>query len=212
MSNSEPSARARGGRTPRTTARLNDVRSVRSQEALRGALLRLIETHLFDTITLLQITQEAGLSYPTFFKHYDSKDDLFQDIARKEIVELLDAFRQGNGSSQWRPGEGMCFHIVKRRELWRTLLTAGASEAMRTEFIRRGHDLTGDRPTLAHGYPFDVISGVIASGTFEVIAWWLAQDADYPVEPIANMLETLVIEPALGLPPATFTSRKGLRD
>jgi AcrR family transcriptional regulator len=170
--------------------------------------LQLIEDHLFDKITIRDIASQAGVSYPTFFNHYDSKEDLFLDIAREEIAGLLMAFRDGRMSPGWRPGEGMCAYILQRRSLWRTLLTAGASEAMRTEFIRRGRDLARDEPALGHGFPIDVVSGVIASGSFEIFAWWLAQEADYPVDAVANMLESLVIEPALNVPPGFFTSRK----
>ncbi len=211
MSKSPKTLSAQSTRAPRKTARLSDARSLRSQELLRNALLRLIEDRLFDKITLREITIEAGVSYPTFFNHYDSKEDLFQDIARNEIIDLLAAFREGRLSPDWRPGENICAYIIERRSLWRTLLTAGASDAMRSEFIRRGRDIPSSRPSLGHGFPIDIVSGVIASGIFEIIAWWLAQDADYPAETIANMLETLIIEPALHLPPGYFTSRKGSR-
>jgi AcrR family transcriptional regulator len=195
-------------RAPRKSDRLGDPRSLRSRELLRAALLRLVENHLFEKITLRDITTEAGVSYPTFFNHYDSKEDLFQDIARSEIIDLLAAFREGRLSSNWRPGVGMCAYIVARRSLWHTLLTAGASDAMRSEFIRHGRDLAGDRPALGHGAPMDVVSGVIASGAFEIISWWLAQDADYPVDRVSTMLETIVIEPALNLPKGFFTERE----
>jgi AcrR family transcriptional regulator len=197
-------------RIPRKGPRRDDPRSLRSRDSLRSALLRLIEHTLFDKITLREITVEAGVSYPTFFNHYDGKDDLFQDIARTEITGLLTAFREDRLSPDWRPGEGICAYLLKRRSLWRTLLTAGASEAMRTEFIRRGRDLASDRASLSHGFPFDVVSAVIISGIFEIISWWLAQGINCPAESVSNMLETLVIEPALDLPRGYFTGRKGL--
>jgi AcrR family transcriptional regulator len=193
-------------RAPRKTARLRDARSLRSQELLRGALFRLIETRQFDKITLREITAEAGVSYPTFFNHYQSKEQLFQDISRKEVGDLLAAFRTDVDSPHWRPGVGICAHVLEHRGLWRTLLTTGASEAMRSEFIRRGREMVGDRRPFGHGFPFDMISGVIASGIFEIVSWWLSQD-DYPAETVADMLETLVIEPALNVPPGHFTRR-----
>jgi AcrR family transcriptional regulator len=191
-------------------ARQRDPRSLRSQESMRNALLRLIEGRQLEKITLREITSEAGVSYPTFFNHYDSKEELFQDIARNEIIDLLAIFRKGRNSPGWRPGENMCVYVMERRSLWRTLLTAGATDAMRSEFIRRGRDLASDRPNLGHGFPFELLSGIIASGTFEIISWWLSQEAEYSVETVSNMLETLVIEPALNLPSGYFTSRKGL--
>jgi AcrR family transcriptional regulator len=168
----------------------------------------LVQRQHFSKITLRDISAEAGVSYPTVFNQYDSKEDLFQDIAREEISGLLAAFRNDILAPNWRPGAGMCNFLAQRRDLWRTLLTAGASDVMRSEFIRRGRELAGDRPALNHGFPFDVISGVIASGAFEIISWWFAQDPDYPAQMISDMLETLVIEPGLGLPPGHFTSRR----
>jgi AcrR family transcriptional regulator len=170
--------------------------------------LRLIERNLFDKITLRQITAEAGVSYPTFFNHYDDKDDLFQDIARKEILEFLTkGFRSGITSPAWRPGEGICAYVAARRALWRTLLTTGASEAMRSEFIGRARDLPQNDTGWSYRFPIDLVSGVIASGTFEIIAWWLGKDENYPMGAVADMLETLVIEPALNLPPGYLTNR-----
>ncbi len=196
------------GRAPRKTARLRDARSLRSQELLRGALFRLIETRQFDKITLREITAEAGVSYPTFFNHYQSREELFQDISRKEVGDLLGAFRIDVDLPHWRPGVGICGHVMEHRGLWRTLLTTGASEAMRSEFIRRGREMVGDRRPFGHGFPFDMISGVIASGIFEIVSWWLSQDDDYPADTVADMLETLVIEPALNVAPGHFTRRK----
>lgn len=198
---------SRNNRMPREAARLTDARSLRSQELLRLALLRLIDSQALEKISLRDIASAAGVSYPTVFKHYDSKDDLFQDIARQQIRDLLAAFRKGRMSPKWRPGEGMCAFINEHRALWRTLLTAGASQAMRSEFIQRGREFARGRPSLGHGFPFELVSGVVAGGIFEIIAWWLTQDADYPVETVSNMLETMVIEPALNLPPGFFTSR-----
>jgi AcrR family transcriptional regulator len=197
---------AEGEKALRKAARLRDARSLRSQEALKNALLRLVEVKPLSKITLREITVDAGVSYPTFFNHYDDKEDLFDDIVRSEIGGLLLAFREGRLSPDWRPGRGMCAYVVERRSLWRTLLTTGASEAMRSEFIRHGHDIAGDR-TLSHGVPIDVISGVIASATFEIIAWWLGQEEDTSAASVADILETIVIEPALNLPRGYFTGR-----
>lgn len=197
-------------RAPRKAARLDDPRSVRSRALLKAALLRLIDANAFEKITLRDITVQAGVSYPTVFNHYDSKEALFQDLARGEISALLQAFFERNLLPEWRPGQGMCRHVARRRSLWRTLLTAGASDVMRAEFIRRGREMAADRPILPHGFPFDLVSGVIASGTFEIFAWWLGRDPDLPMSEVANMLETLVIEPGLGLRPGYFTTRAGL--
>lgn len=187
--------------------RKDDPRSLRSRSLLQGALLRLIEERPLDRITLREITQEAGLSYPTVFNHYAGKEALFQDIALGEIEDLLGAFRQGRTTPNWRPGRDICAYILPRRALWRTLLTTGANAAMRSEFIRRGRELPRSADDLPHGFAIDLVSAVIASGIFEIVAWWLGAEDDHPTETVADMLETLVIEPGLGLARGYFTGR-----
>ena len=187
-----------------------DPRSERSRLALRKAMLALIEASGIGEISVREITSKARVSYPTFFNHYKSKEDLFLDVARQEITGLLAAFRDERLSPDWRPGEGVCAYVIERRALWRILLTAGTTEAMRSEFIRHARDLSSDQPPLGHGFPIDAVAGLVASGMFELIAWWLGQEPDYPVSEIADMLESLVIEPALHLRPGYFTSRRRL--
>lgn len=196
-------------RAERQPIRLSDPRSKRSQELLRQALLRLIETRPFEKVTLRDITAEAGVSYPTFFNHYASKEDLFRDVSRPQITALLAAFRTNVAEPDWRPGVEICAHVLKHRLVWSVLLTAGAVEAMRGEFIRRGRDLVGSRARLEHGFPYDLISGVLASGIFEILSWWLNQEDEVAIGTVADMLDTLVVEPALGLPRGYFTSRSG---
>lgn len=189
--------------------RLSDARSLRSQEALRAALLRLIEVKPFAEVSLKDITAEAGVSYPTFFKHFASKEALFEDLARQEISDFFQrTLTDEAGAPDWRPGEQMRLYVSERRGLWRTLLTAGAVEAMRSEFLRIGRERASVRPVLPHGFPVDMVSGVVISGLFEIIAWWLAQGEDAEQADVATMLETLVLEPVLGVPPGFFTSRK----
>ena len=203
------SSSGRAARKPRNVVRLSDARSLRSQEALRAALLRLIEAKPFVEISLRDIAAEAGVSYPTVFKHFASKEALFEDLAREEISDFFQQTLTDDARApDWRPGEQMRLYVSERRGLWRTLLTAGAVEAMRSEFLRIGREKASARPVLPHGFPVDMVSGVVVSGLFEIIAWWLAQGEDGESADVATMLETLVLEPVLGVPPGFFTSRK----
>lgn len=192
---------------PRRATSRTDARSLRSKARLREALLHLIEDRPYDGISLREIAAEAGVSYPTLFNHYDGKNALFHDLARAEIGALLAAFRARRTSSDWRPGADICALILERRSLWRTLLTTGAADAMRAEFIRLGRSFISATTKLGHNFPFDVVSGLIASGMFEIIAWWLGQPAEHDTAEIADMLERLVLEPALGLPSGYFAAR-----
>ena len=70
-------------------SRPNDARALRSQEALRNALLELVEDRPFDQVSIRDITNVAGVSYPVFFRRYASKEQLLEDIATEEVRRML---------------------------------------------------------------------------------------------------------------------------
>ncbi len=176
--------------------RLTDARSTRSQQALQQSLLQLMENMPFDQITLRDIVSGAKTTYPTFYRHFATKEDLLAHIAREQTVALMSLPQpRKDRANEPSPGERICIFISERRALWRTLLAAGAGPIMREEFIRHGQELAARGPRLNPRFPAEVMAGVTASGLFEIIAWWLRQEDDYPASEIALMLELLVINP-----------------
>lgn len=178
-------------------AKLSDVRSSRSQQALRQSLLQLMERLPFDQITLRDLVLGANVSYPTFYRHYTAKEDLLADVVKDEIVRFLSPSPvRAEAEADLSPGQRVCTYLSGRRSLWRTLLGAGAAPIMRDEFIRYGYELAKRGPRLNPRFPAELMSAVVASGLFEIIAWWLRQSDDYPTGEVVQMLELLVINPA----------------
>lgn len=171
-----------------------DARAARSRNALRGALLDLIEQKSFDQISIRDITTAAGVSYPVFFRQFATREDLLADVASEEIKTLLTPFLDWQESSALT----ICRSVQAHRTLWTTLLTAGAASIMRSEFIRVAKETAPSLDKRVNPWlPVGLTAGVIVSGMFEVLAWWLTQPKDYPVEYIARILEVLVFEPAM---------------
>jgi AcrR family transcriptional regulator len=54
-----------------------DRRIQRTRELLQKALIELIGEHGYDAITIQDIVDRANVGRTTFYKHYNSKDDLF---------------------------------------------------------------------------------------------------------------------------------------
>ena len=172
-----------------------DARSIRSQEALRQALLNLIEDKSFDQITIRDITGEAGVSYPVFFRQFEDKEELLADIATDEIRDLLSTpLDQGCEKS----AQAICALVEKHRALWKVLLTAGARDVMRSEFLRVAREIAESPRKRSNPWaPVDLASSIIVTGLFEVLAWWLAQPENYPIENVVILIKTLVLEPLL---------------
>jgi AcrR family transcriptional regulator len=177
-----------------TPSKPDDVRASRSIEALQGALLRLIEDKPFEQILLREITDEAGLSYPTFFRRFASKEDLLDHVAAEEVRHLLELGNQTIGGQDPRSAKLMCEYVEAHRQLWTTLLTGGATAAMREAFMREARVIAATNQRQNPWLPTDLAVPFVTNGLFEVLAWWLRQPEDYPVANIETLLDVLVIE------------------
>lgn len=188
-----------GGVMAELAVKVRDARQVKSDAALRSAMLALITRGAYDKITVRDIVAEAGIGYATFFRHYPSKDALLDAVAGEEIDALMQLTRP-----LLRPEDTLtsCLaltrHVGERREVWSALLTGGAAGHLREQFVRHAGSESTKDGLASEWLPADLglIFGV--SATVEILAWWLRQRPDYPAEQVAELLDRLVITPTVG--------------
>ena len=182
-------------RTTKPT-RPDDARAHRSINALRKALLELIEEKPLAEISIREITDTAGVSYPTFFRRFSSKEALLEDIATKEVQHLLSL---GNKSTLAvrtpQSGEAICKYVQEHRQRWKTLLTGGAASSMREEFIRVAEEISRDTPRANPWLPIDLAVPFSTNCIFEILTWWLRQPDDYPLKNVVKLMDILVVDP-----------------
>lgn len=172
--------------TSNRLSRPYDARAQRSRKALQKALLALAEEKPLDQITIREITSRAGVSYPTFFRQFASRDELLSDIARDEIHKLISLTWPLFDSTCHRTSlQVLCEYIHEHRSLWTALLTTGAAAAMRSEFIRIALEITNTGKRLNPWLPADLSAPFVTGAILEILTWWLRQPADYP---IANVI------------------------
>lgn len=184
---------------PRTTTptKPDDARALRSIGLLQSAFLDLLETRPIEQIAIKDITEAAGLSYPTFFRRFASKEDLLELIAKGEVQEL---FRLSHAAiAQGRPYEApvaMCAFIEGRRKLWSVLLNGGASATMREEFMRASREIAETGTRSNPWIPAELAVPFVTSGIFEIFAWWMRQDEDYPTARVVKLFNALIVDNA----------------
>lgn len=183
-----------------TPTQPDDARAQRSIEALRAALLDLIERKPFEQITIRDITDAADLSYPTFFRRFASKEALLEDIAAAEVGRVLHLGEQAFEQRE-RPDSGaaLCAYVQEHRRLWTVLLTGGAASAMRREFTRISREIAQSRARANPWIPIDLASAYTTSGIFEILTWWMQQPEDYPIENVIQYFDALIVD-VLGRP------------
>lgn len=197
-----PLSSAEFARQSAPAIRARDARARRTMQQLHEALVSLIEAKAFDRITVDDIVEKAEIGRSTFYRHFETKEALIDEIATAEIERLVDLTFPLLRAVDSRPScIALASYVDERRNLWSALLTGGASAIMRDTFVklalaRAPTSLEGFEPVL----PIDlgVVSGVGA--TIEILAWWLRQADPVSVEQIAEYLDRLTVRPAIERP------------
>src|SRR6478672_2940870 len=99
-----------------------NLRLRRTQKLLREALIELIEERGFETLTIGEITARAMVSRAAFYRNYQDKYDLVEQIFEEAMSALLSA---AGDLGREHPAEvWVTFfeHIAEYERLYRALL------------------------------------------------------------------------------------------
>ncbi len=179
-------------------ATTRDARVLQTRKALKQALLKLLDEKPLEEITIREIVAAAGVNYTTFFRHHTSKEELLDDIAAGEIQTLFDLTLPALDTSDTRAGAlALCNYVAENKALWSRLLTGGAAGRLREEFTRLTREFAAAHGSNQDWLPPEV--GVIfgASGTIELLTWWLQQEQQIPAEQFARIHERLIVKPLM---------------
>jgi len=170
----------------------------RTQTALRGALLALLEEQSLERITVREITARAGVGYATFFRRYPDKDALLHDLAASEIGNLLTMtlpiFHATDTVASTRV---LCAYVWEHRALWKALLTGGAAAVLKDEYLRLALNELERHRNPDSWLPGDLAVTFSVTSTLEILAWWLKQGDPPSAQHMAEVLERLTVRPIL---------------
>ena len=71
--------------------------AIRSQTEITQALISLMNSYPYSEISVKQITLEAKLSRKTFYRNYESKDDVLFSLIRKTLHSYYDVINNTEG-------------------------------------------------------------------------------------------------------------------
>ena len=75
----------------------NNPSSIRSRKQITGALLSLMEKYPYEEISVKQIVLETDLVRKTFYRNFDSKDDVLRSHIRTILRDYFDIVNNAKG-------------------------------------------------------------------------------------------------------------------
>lgn len=178
------------------TRQEKNLRLRRTQKLLREALIELIEERGFEALTIGEITERAMVSRGAFYRIYQDKYDLVEQIFEEAMSALLDAV--GELGTRHPPEIWVTFfeHIAQYNQLYRALLgSKGSSWFVRRMRVRlcdlmkeRGHFPHGPNSSIRsiHTFSDELVPDLVSTMLVEAITWWLEQGQPYTPRELAT--------------------------
>jgi AcrR family transcriptional regulator len=199
------------------TQKADNLRVKRTKILLREALIALIEERGFNTLTVGALTERAMVSRAAFYRSYQDKYDLVEQIFEEAMSTLFNAigeFGREHPADVWiRFFE----QIAQYDRLYRALLGKKGSpwfvQKMRTrlaELIKEhgslggahGPSMSEHAAHLAHPFSDTFVPDLVAAMLVEAITWWLEQGQPYTPEELAT--KTALLASAVFLEASTW--------
>lgn len=172
-----------------------DRRIKRTHNLLTNALVTLALQKGYDAVTIRDITDQADISYSTFFRHFPDKDALFMSFIADVMHEMRDLI--GNHEPVEEQGTVLFQHIFENQSLYKVLLGGLSSSAM----VQRVQAMIVEAilhefPLSSSGFlPPEIAANHFAASALALVKWWLDNDLPYSPEKMGAIYLTLIVKP-----------------
>jgi len=175
---------------------VSNLRVRRTQKLLREALIELIEERSFEALTIGEITERAMVSRAAFYRNYQDKYDLVEQIFEEAMSALLNAVGELGREHPAEVWVAFFEHIAQYERLYRALLGSKGSPWFVRKMRASLADLIKERGHLPHGldasahpvhaFSDEFVPDLVSTMFVEAITWWLEQGRPCSAREIAT--------------------------
>src|SRR5581483_5295246 len=155
-------------------------RKERTRFALGNALMELIAERGFDSITVQDVLDRAGVGRSTFYVHYDGKEDLLASDVDRFWSYFADAIPR-ESSDRVVPVRELLQHVADTRDFQRGLRASGkyaqVFNAGKVHIARAIEQRLARSPRARHIRRADLqpIAAMHAAALLALVEWWLEE-------------------------------------
>lgn len=173
-----------------------DRRILKSQEAIKKAVIELMSEKKFDDITIQDISDRANVSRGTIYLHYLDKFDLLDKLIEKHIDEMQELCESA-AEMDYIDANIIWFEYLERNYLFfSTMLASKGAPSFRSQFleflIEEFKDEVNIIEGINHGLNKDVILQFIVTSYVGIVEWWIINKMPYPPRVMAEQVGILL--------------------
>ena len=192
---------------PRKSSPVNvDPRVKRTRRLLRDALVSLILKKDFASITIKEVTERAEVAYITFYRHFESLDQLLMEVLDEGLVELMSHIealaKLSDPSSLETEGRLIFEYVGQKADLFRILLKSQSVTRVRKKVVSNISAIFQKScvplERLGNQVTINMASNHIATSLLSLIEWWLENNMKpSPIE-MGKVYKSLIIDSTVG--------------
>jgi len=122
-----------------------DARRLKSRAKLRTALAELLQQYSLEEISIEQITEKAGVTRPTFYSNYDSRQDIINEhvgqwLEQREV--LFDEYIRGDQTPGYDRLRSLIEHMlltINPDDMLLKLALSGRAGDQALDMVRQQH-------------------------------------------------------------------------
>jgi AcrR family transcriptional regulator len=167
---------------------ISDPRIIRTRQLLRDALVKLAAEKNFTSLTIQDVTHQAGLNRTTFYLHYTGLHELLEDCARALFSQMRTEIYANKlldsqpGSTKLEPFvESVFRHLEEHAKFYRAMLGKQGDPLFRGLFQELLSELifepiANETPDEDSGHQFEMTLRFFSAGFTGIASWWLEND------------------------------------
>jgi AcrR family transcriptional regulator len=183
-----------------------DPRVRRTRRILREALVSLILEKDYASISIKEITDRAEVAYITFFRHYNSMDELLMEVLEAGLAELLRHIEtlavKSEDPTIEAEGKLIFEYINQNSDLFQILLKSQSVARIRKSVIKNISTIFQNscRPLRLSKsqIPVNIAGNHIATSLLALIEWWLENKTSPPPAQMGKIYKALIIDATIG--------------
>ena len=179
----------------------NDKRVARTRDRLGDAMIALILEKPFDSITVQDVLDRAGVGRSTFYAHYKDKDDVLISEVDEFFADVATQVAEsGEQSDRVVPAREFLHHLKGARPLLLAFTASGRIhdiwELAQAHFARGIEQRLAALPRAAGLIPSEraARASALAGSFLALIRWWLDHDCPETPEAMDALFHRMVWE------------------
>ncbi|OMF67997.1 TetR/AcrR family transcriptional regulator [Paenibacillus sp. FSL R5-0766] len=177
-----------------------DRRVRKSQEAIKMAVIELMNEKDFDQITIQDISDRADVSRRTIYLHYTDKFNLLDKLIGEHITNLREICEATEDDDSYRDMVEMWFEYFENHSLFfSALLASKGSSFFRNQFLvffieelGKGNSMSEEGNIAAKTEGINVEVQFLGAAIVGVVEWWFKKEKPLPRYVMAERIGALL--------------------